>query len=184
MKTHFIDSELKYDGTQLAPHFAYTNHNILGDSIVSFIGPCDVNLDHLVDLEDVKRKAPIYSESMLHFIVEHFEDDLKTVICYQRLLISLIQQELIESCEGLVLRRQGDDLFDEHHKLTVSIATASTTSCLIHTGINIISDNTPVPTKGLKDYGVNEFALATGVMNRYRVEMEGIKKARAKVRGV
>jgi len=184
MQTYFHDIELKYDGTQLQPHFAYKNFNLQGDSIVSFIGPCDVNLAHLVDLEDIKKNAPIYSESMLHFIIEHFETDLSKIIAYQRIFIDLVRQDLTESNHDLKLTRLGDDLFDQEYKLSVSIATASPVSCLIHTGINISSNNTPVLTKGLNDYEINPYATATGVMNRYRAEIESMKMARCKVRGV
>ncbi len=183
MKSHFSDKPLTYDGTQLRSHFAYNTFNILGDSIVSFIGPCDVKIDKLVDLEDVHNKQFIYSENMLHFIVEHFHRDLTLTIAWQRLLIDLIIQEMGEDSESLRLQRRGDDIYDDINKLSVSIATSSPVSCLIHTGINISSKNTPVQTKGLEDYNINPQALATGVINRYRAEIEDMKKARTKVRG-
>lgn len=184
IKTHLQDDVLKYDGTQLHSHFAYQNYQICGDSIVSFIGPCEVTLDHMVDLEDVHQKKPIFSENMVHFIVEHFESDLEKVIAYQRLLIDCVLQDLQESNTDIKLIRRGDDLFDDHHKLTVSIATSSPISCLIHVGVNISSKNTPVATKGLDDYQLNPHAMAMGVMNRYRDELNSMKKARAKVKGV
>ncbi|MBF0104615.1 MAG: DUF366 family protein [Deltaproteobacteria bacterium] len=184
MKTYFHEQTIKYTGEQLSSHFAYKNFSLKGDSIVSFIGPCDVSLDHMVDLEDVAQKKHIYSENMLHFIVEHFHDHLTTVIAFQRLLIDLVRHEICESKEGLIIQRRGDDLFDDIYKLTVSIATRSPLSSLIHAGINISSKNTPVPTRGLEDYQINPHAVATGVLNRYRAEFEGIKQARCKVRGV
>ena len=113
MKTHFSEIELKYDGTQLQSHFAYNNFDIISDSIVAFIGPCDVKKENLVDLEDVKANKFIYSENMLHFIVEHFESNLQTTIAYQRLLIDLIIQELKESEPDISLTRRGDDIYDE-----------------------------------------------------------------------
>lgn len=182
MHSFFYDKVLKYTGEQLKSHFAYRLFNCQGDSIVSFMGPCDVSSEHMIDLEDVKQNKAIFSENMLHFIVEHFHDDLTRVIAFQRLLIDLIRQEICESKEGLYLTRNGDDLYEETHKLTISIATCSAVSSLIHTGINISSKNTPVPTKGLKDYGLNPQAIATGVMNRYKAEIESIRQARCKVR--
>jgi len=184
MKTYLFDNELKYDGTQLKSHFAYKTFNIQGDSIVAFIGPCDVPKEHMVDLEDVKQDKFIYSKSMLHFIVEHFDDDLTRVIAYQRLLIDNIIHEMADSLENIRFIRRGDDIYDDVHKLSVSIATRSPVSCLIHTGINILSEDTPVPTKGLEDYGLSAHAVATGVMNRYRAEIESIINARTKVRTV
>jgi uncharacterized protein len=182
MKTFFSETELKYDGTQLRSHFAYDTFNILGDSIVAFIGPCDVKKEHLVDLEDVHQNHFIYSENMLHFIVEHFDGDLKLMIAKQRLLIDLIIQEMNDSADNLNIKRQGDDIYDDMLKLSVSIATSSPVSCLIHTGINISSKNTPVPAVGLDDYNINAHALTTGVLNRYRAEMDSMEKARCKVK--
>jgi len=182
MKTYFYDTELKYDGTQLHSHFAYKNFNLLGDSIIAFIGPCNVPTENMVDLEDVQNNKNIFSENMLHFIVEHFDHDLEKMIAYQRLLIDLIIQEMTESHEDLRLKRVGDDIYDDIYKVSVSIATSSPVSCLIHTGINVSSKNTPLPTKGLEDYGLNPHAVATGVMNRYRAEIDSMIKARAKVK--
>lgn len=184
MKTHFHEETLTYDGQQLTSQFAYRHFDVLGDSIVSFIGPCDVDLQHMVDLEDVLRRAPIHSENMLHFIAEHFTASLTEVICYQRLMMDLIITEMTTEKEDLKLSRRGDDIYDDVFKVSVSVATKSPVSCLIHTGINISSKNTPLPTKGLADYGINPHALATGVMNRYRAEIDGIMKARVKVRAV
>jgi len=192
MKTHFHPTPLAYDGTQLRSHFAYSTFGIQGDSIVSFIGPCDVRGDHLVDLEDSKQGLFIHSDKMLHFIIEHFDGDLIRTIAFQRLLVDVMIREIEESISDagtshelpLRLQRNGNDIYDDIYKLNVSVATQSPVSCLIHTGINISSRNTPVPTKGLEDYTINPQAFATGVMNRYAAEMEGIWKARCKVRGV
>jgi uncharacterized protein len=185
MKTFFSDKPLKYDGTQLHSHFAYNSFNVSGDSIVSFIGPCDVAKENLVDLEDVHQGKFIFSENMLHFIIEHFHEDLTLTIAYQRLLIDCLIQEITAALgkDAPMLQRKGDDIYDDIHKLSVSIATQSPVSCLIHTGINISSKNTPLPTKGLEDYKINAQAIATGVMNRYRAELQSIEHARSKVKG-
>lgn len=184
MKTYLHEKTLKYDGTQLHSHFAYENFNILGDSIVSFIGPCEVKSEHMVDLADRKENLFIYSENMVHFIVEHFQFHLFQTIALQRLLICLIQQDLENCVEDLKLIRQGDDLFDDVCKLNVSIATKSPTSTLIHVGVNISSERTPVPTKGLNDYGLTPQAFANSIMNRYREEITTMNQALAKVKGV
>ncbi len=192
IKSYLHNEPLTYDGTQLRSHFAYQTFGIQGDSIVAFMGPCDVRGDHLVDLEDSKQNLFIHSENMLHFIVEHFDGDLIRTIAFQRLLVDLMIQEITDSYDtvetsgrtSLRLIRRGNDIYDDIYKLNVSVATRSPVSCLIHTGINISSKNTPVPTKGLEDYDLNPNALATGVMNRYRAEMEGIWRARSKVKGV
>ena len=72
MKTKLIEQAIKYEGWQLSPHWIYKNFKIQGDSIVAFIGECDVKLTEMVDIEDVINNEPIYSKSMLSFISEQF----------------------------------------------------------------------------------------------------------------
>ncbi len=184
MKAFYSDLPRTYDGSQLCSHFAFDNFNICGDSIVAFQGAADVKISHMVDKEDVHADAPIYSENMLHFIVEHFTDNFEWTIACQRLLITCLREDLQDCLDNYPFTRSGDDIFDENCKLTVSIATRSPVSCLIHTGINISSANTPVLTKGLSDYGLRPEAVATSVMNRYLHEITSMQRARAKVRGV
>ncbi|MFH1654961.1 MAG: DUF366 family protein [Pseudomonadota bacterium] len=183
MIVEFLKDEITYDGTQLRSHWISDQTGKFGDAIVSFVGPADVDLSHMVDLEDVKNKEPISSNSMLHFIVEHFDLDLEKTILRQRLLVSIIHQALLNSSKTNI-RRTGDDLYDDDAKLSVSIATLSMVSTLIHTAINIDSKNTPVKTKGLNDYKISPLAFALDVMKAYSHELESIKVARAKVRGV
>ncbi|HQH79968.1 MAG TPA: DUF366 family protein, partial [bacterium] len=80
IKTKWIDRELKYDGLQLCSSFIRNETGIEGDAIVAFIGPADVPIEHMVDLEDVATNAPIFSRSMLHFIVAHSSRDLALAV--------------------------------------------------------------------------------------------------------
>ena len=89
MKTFFIEKEIKYIGSQLAPHWIYKNFNILGDAIVAFVGEVDVNLSEMVDIEDVINNEPIYSKKMLNFIIEQFNLPLEQMVCLQRLFVSI-----------------------------------------------------------------------------------------------
>lgn len=182
MKYFICEEEIKYDGSQLASLWAFRNFKIQGESIIAFFGECDVNLDHMVDLADVLNNDTIYSEKMVHFIIEHFEMDLEKSIMRQRMLICIIK-ELIEQ-KGIKLLRKGDDLYFENKKLSVSIATLSPVSTLIHVGINISSNNTPVPTISLTDLQINHHEFANEVLTHYTAEIESIKLARCKVRGV
>ena len=183
MKTRFLARKIDYDGTQLSSHWAYRTCGLLGDSAVAFIGGCNVSLDHMVDLADVKRRAPIFSRRMLHFIVEHFDTDLGKAVLRQRFLAQLVCDELVARTRR-DLRRDGDDLYDGEAKLSVSIATASPVSTLIHFGINIDSRDTPVETRGLKDYRVQPRSFARDVLWRYAAELASMAEARCKVRGV
>ena len=86
---------------------------------------------------------------------------------------------------GKVLIRRGDDIYDEDAKLSVSIATLSGISTLIHTGINISSHNTPVKTKGLiSDYNLDPTAFSKEVLGAFKNELESSWLARCKVRSV
>lgn len=184
MKTKFIDEKIKYIGSQLAPHWIYKNFQIQGDAIVAFVGECDVKLSEMVDIEDVINNEPIYSKLMLSFISEQFGIELVEGVFRQRLLISIIK-ELLEE-KGIFVVRNGDDLMVNNRKLSVSIATKSITSVLIHTGLNIISEGAPVAASGLESElgitDIKEFAME--VMKRYSNEIEDIIIAASKVRGV
>lgn len=183
MKSFFLDPQ-SYDGSQLRSHWIYQTTRLQGDALVSFIGPCQVDLSHMVDWEDVVNQKPIFSEKMLHFLVEHFENDLEKMVLRQRLLMVIMQEELQTILKNEMITRKGDDLYMGEAKLTVSIATASPVSCLIHAGINISSRNTPVLTKGLEDLEVDPHFFAMHVMERYVHEMESVRWARCKVRAV
>ena len=184
MHTKLIDKEIKYIGSQLAPHWIYKNFKLQGDAIVAFIGECEVALTEMVDIEDVINNEPIYSKSMLSFITEQFNVNLVEGVFRQRLLICIIK-ELLEE-RGIFVLRNGDDLMIDGKKLSVSIATKSTTSILIHTGLNILSEGAPVKASGLtSELGITdikEFALE--IMKRYSDELEDINLASTKVCGV
>ena len=184
MKTKFIKEEIKYIGSQLAPHWIYKNHKIMGDAIVAFVGECKVDLTEMVDIEDVINNEPIYSKLMLSFITEQFGVDLVEGVFRQRLLICVIK-ELLEE-KGVFVVRNGDDLMIDGKKLSVSIATKSITSVLIHTGLNILSEGAPVKASGLtSELGISDIeGFAKEVMKRYSDEIEDIKLASTKVRGV
>lgn len=184
MKTQLIDKEIKYEGWQLAPHWIYKNFKMQGDATVAFIGECEVKLTEMVDIEDVINNEPIYSKSMLSFISEQFNISLVEGVFRQRLLICIIKEALEK--RGFKIVRNGDDLFFEGKKLTVSIATKSVNSILIHTGINIDSTGAPVKASGLtselKITDIRE--LAQEILKNYSEEIDDIVLASTKVRGV
>ncbi len=184
MLTKLIDKEIKYIGSQLQPHWIYKNFKIQGDAIVAFIGECEVKLTEMVDIEDVINNEPIYSKSMLSFITEQFNIDLVEGVFRQRLLICIIK-ELLEK-RGIFVVRNGDDLMIDGKKLSVSIATKSTTSILIHTGLNIDSEGAPVKASGLtSELGITDIKeFAIEVMEAYAEELKDIELASTKVRGV
>ncbi len=186
MQTLVIDKEIKYTGEQLSPHWIYKNFNIMGNAIVAFIGECEVNLNHMVDIEDVINNEPIYSRKMLNIIEENFDSSLVETVFKQRLLVT-ITKELIEKNNPKVnIIRSGDDLYINGKKLSVSIATKSITSTLIHFGLNIISEGAAVKAADLtNDAHITDIKkFATELLQTYNNEVQDIRLAASKVRGV
>ncbi|MGI5921798.1 MAG: DUF366 family protein [Syntrophomonadaceae bacterium] len=182
MKTLFIDQNIGYDGTQLAPHWIFRNFDLIGDAVVAFIGEVNVTVDKMVDLVDVHHNEPIYSPMMLNFVVEHFSTDLELGIYRQRMFMVAIKEEL-EQYE-IPVNRLGDDLYVNRGKLSVSIATSSVVSTLMHIGLNIETEGSPVRACGLKELGIRDLkSFAENVMLRYKRELEQIYEARCKVKG-
>ena len=191
MESLFIKDEIKYIGSQLAPHWIYKNFHILGDAIVSFVGETDVKITEMVDIEDVISDSPIYSKKMVSFIIEQFGISLSECVLRQRFLICIIIEELRKILKDkFQIRRSGDDIFvnidGKDKKLSVSIATKSTTSGLIHTGLNIDPTGAPVDACGLTtDLGITNIEeFAKNVMKRYIEEDKEVIEATCKVRGV
>jgi hypothetical protein len=184
MKYHVSADECAYTGEQLRSSFAYTVFDILGDSIVAFCGPCDVKTERVVDIEDLKEGNRIYSESMLHFIIEHYDTDLEKAVLRQVMFASLVKEMMNHRLKESRVRRMHTDLYDGDAKLSVSVATVTPLSSLIHFGINITSKNTPVKTKGLADYGIDPLDFAHLVAKEYVAETKKVHDARCKVRWV
>ncbi len=186
MLYRFIETEQAYDGSQLASLKNYLEHGLLGDSIVAWIGPCNVKLDHMVDGEDLLQNAEIRGDRMLHFRVELFDGcTLLSAVSLQRLLATIVRDQ-IESLIGATsgLRRDGDDLFLGPAKLSISIATLSPVSALIHFAVNITNDGTPVKTCSLGDLKVDGKELSLNVMKAFCAEVESIREATRKVKWV
>ena len=180
MKTAFIENTINYDGSQLSPLYAYKNHKVIGDSIVAFTGKCDVSFEHMVDAEDLVVGALIKSDSMLHFIVEFFQPQLLAAVSLQRLLVAIAQNIILRS--GHSLRRSGDDLYLGEKKLSVSIASVSSVSAMIHLGLNIENKGTPVATCSLTDLGLNARTFAEQLMREFSEEFVSIVEATQKVK--
>lgn len=187
MHSKFIEKEIKYTGSELAPHWIYKNFHLQGDAIVAFIGECDVKITEMVDIEDVIENSPIYSQKMLNFIIEHFNIGLIEGVVRQRLLMNIIREQILKYLpkESEIIRN-GDDLFYNGKKLTVSIAGKSINSVLIHTGINIISENAAIEASGLtSDMGLkNIYDLGKDIVDAYALECDNMLLASTKVRGI
>jgi hypothetical protein len=189
MKTKFISKKINYDGAQLKPLYAYVNHGVHGDSIVSFIGSCHVGFSEMVDAEDLVANAEIKSDQMLHFIIEMFNQNLMTAVSLQRLIVSISQNILNSNSivlKNKKLRRSGDDLYLDQGKkslkLSISIASISPVSSMIHFALNTTNEGTPVPTCSLLDLKINPKEFAMQVMDEFSKEYISIIEATQKVR--
>jgi hypothetical protein len=178
------DKRIDYDGSAIKSHWAYRNFGILGNSIVVFRGRCDVKVEEMIDIEDLRANKEIKSDDMVHYIIEIF--DFPSV-----LLASALQKLFIAKlCEVLgnydiKTFRKGDDIYVNNKKLSISIATVSPVSMKIHIGINVEAKGIPVDVNavGLKEIGIKnieKFMEESG--NALKAEFEKVKKDSLKVR--
>ncbi len=188
MKTKFLSSDEKYDGAQLVSLRNYLQHGMLGDSVVAWVGACDVAFEHMVDGEDLLERASIAGEKMLHFIVEKFDISLFAAVGLQRLLAGIVKDQILisapERALAQIMVRRGDDLYCGERKLSISIATQSPVSSLVHFAVNVNNQGTPVPTLALEDLGLEAQKLAVEVMDIFAAEVESMSEATHKVRWV
>ncbi|MFO7946209.1 MAG: DUF366 family protein [Armatimonadota bacterium] len=179
-----LEQPRTYTGRELRSLWIYETFGVAGNALVAFIGPCEVMTENLVDAEDRREGTTIRAARMLHFIIEHFDDSLAAAVLRQRLFITSIRDALQSLVPTASLRRDGDDLYVGEAKLTVSIATKSPVSTLIHLGVNIDPTGAPVEACGLGQWDVNVEELAATLTAAYVEEMEAVQFATTKVRGV
>ncbi|MCX7978711.1 MAG: DUF366 family protein [Bdellovibrionaceae bacterium] len=185
MQALFLEKEFTYDGRQLHSLWGYFQHRISGDSIISWIGPCQIPFSHMVDGEDLLARSEIRGDRMLHFVIEIFDRNLFSAVALQRLLAAIVKDELEKISPKLNNKRfirKGDDLFLEEKKLSISIASSSPVSEMIHFALNVSNQGTPVPTLSLEDLEVEPRALAEKVMQLFCSEYLSIVAATRKVR--
>ena len=176
MHTKFIEEETKYTGNELAPHWIYKNFRLQGDAIVAFVGECEVKLTEMVDIEDVINQEPIYAKKMLNFIVENFNIGLVEGVVRQRLLMCIIKEVLEKELKNIPVTRDGDDLFVNGKKLSVSIATKSLTSVLMNIGLNIDPSGAPIDAIGLDFLKIRDVkGFAKQIMLKYSEEIDDIR---------
>lgn len=196
MRFKFIKEELNFTGEQIRSLFAYDTFNILGDSIVAFIGNCDVSLKEVVDLELARTGKRLFScPKMLHFIAEHFETDMEKAILRSYLLLDIVKDLINEKVEKNVIKRVGTELFENDSRIGFSLASSSPVSSLIYVGVALVPAEEG-KGRGLEDFlsqrrekGENQTsfdpaAFASEVMERYTKESERIFQLRCRTRWV
>lgn len=182
MQTLWIETAVAYDGSQLRAHWILRHCGLEGDALVGFRGPCAVVAAEMADLADLGGPG-IAGADMVHFLWESFaHPDLLLAVHRQRLLSAQAAEVLRELAPGTAVRRDGDDLFVGAGKLSISIATVSPVSALLHFAVNATPGGAPVPTATLADLGVEPVRFAGALLQRVAVEQASIRAARAKVR--
>ena len=187
MESRWLDKTIAYDGSQLRAHWILREVGLAGDAVVAFRGPCAVSEQEMADLEDLLDGPGIVGDDMLHFVVELFDDgELLRAIYLQRLFSALaldtLRAQISDPGISVRLRREGDDLFFGSGKLSISIATRSLVSTLIHFAVNVTNAGTPVETASLGDLGVEPAVFAQSLSDALVVEHRSVSAARVKVR--
>lgn len=179
-----VEDIFEYDGSQINPSWAFQEFGIYGSSIVTWIGPVNITPDNLKDFADVGLE--IKSNYMVNFICEFFDQqptNMRVAYLRQRLLVMIFREILTE--KGVKTTREGDDIFVDGRKLSISIASVSLSSAKIHFALNLEDKGTPsdVETIGLYDiddgnvFNENNLKdLIFEVVNRYIDELETIEK--------
>lgn len=181
-----VDEIFEYDGSQINPSWAFQEFGIYGSSIVTWIGPVNITPDNLKDFADVGFE--IKSNYMVNFICEFFDQqppNMRIAYLRQRLLVMIFREILTEY--GIETKREGDDIFVDGGKLSISIASVSLSSAKIHFALNLEDKGTPddVETIGLFDIkdenGVQIFSddnlldLINKTASRFIEELETIE---------
>jgi hypothetical protein len=176
-----LDDEVTYTGAELRSGWVAQRTGLAGDAAAGFVGPCDVPNENLVDLDDARAGSFIRAAAMAHVIVEH-TCSLEVAVLRQRILVALLGELL--SRRGKRMRRDGDDLYYDDRKLTVSIAAPSSSSSLIHLGINVDPGGAPVAAVGLSEMRIDARELLLELLTRYSRELATAAHAATKVRTV
>lgn len=182
LQTHWCDQTVAYDGSQLRAHWLLDRFGLVGDAVVAFRGPCNVISDEVADLEDLDGPG-IAADDMVHFVWESFTTtDLLLAVHRQRLFAAQVREVIQHLAPSSELSRTGDDLYVGGGKLSISIATVSPVSALMHFAVNAQPGGAPVAIATLQELGVEPSAFARAVLERISDEQASIESARAKVR--
>ncbi|MFT4513391.1 MAG: hypothetical protein ACI89X_000334 [Planctomycetota bacterium] len=182
LQTHWCDQEIAYDGSQLRAHWLLDRFGLVGDAVVAFRGPCNVISDEVADLEDLDGPG-IAADAMVHFVWESFTTtDLLLAVHRQRLFAAQVREVVQQLAPSSELSRTGDDLYVGDGKLTISIATVSPVSALMHFAVNVQPGGAPVAIATLQELGIDPSTFARAVLERISDEQASIESARAKVR--
>lgn len=173
-----------YDGTQMRSLWIYLHHQMSGSACVSWVGPCAIPFQEMLDGEDLAQNATISSSLMVHFIAELFDTNLMAGVCFQRILADQVLNVIRLLAPDIQLQRRGDDLFWNEKKFSISIAAPAIRSTMVHFAVNVSNLGTPVLTCSLQDFKIDPELFATYVLQAIEQEWNDIISATYKVRQV
>ena len=183
MNVRWLTEAIPYDGSQLRPHWILRRTGIVGDAAVGWRGPCRIADDEMADLEDLLAGATIAGDDMVHIVWEMFDSrDLTTATTRQRLLAAMAGEQLAAAGSTVAIRRSGDDLYAGAGKLSISVATKSGVSSLIHFAVNATPAGVPVRAASLQELDIEPDAFGESLLARLQDEVAGIARARCRVR--
>lgn len=137
-----IEKKFAYDGSQINPSWAFKTFGVKGSSIITWRGAMNITPNNMKDFADVGLE--IKGNEMVHFMSEFFDiqpANIRMAYMRQRLLVLIFKEELAKM--AVKSTRDGDDIFVDDAKLTVSIASVSISSMKIHFAFNIKDEGTP-----------------------------------------
>jgi hypothetical protein len=141
-----------YRGNELLPGWERLNYNVRGNSLVYWISPTDVSVEFMKDVDDVRENLSIKSDSMLHFVFTYYTmNDATWAVFAQRLLTRHIVDYIRHYLSERVARIDGNDVFVDGRKFSVSIAGIAPGLTKFHFGINVESKGAPIPVSSLTD---------------------------------
>tara|TARA_R110002094_G_scaffold194071_2_gene167526 strand:- start:792 stop:1370 length:579 start_codon:yes stop_codon:yes gene_type:complete len=182
VQTHWCEQTVAYDGSQLRAHWLLDRFGLVGNALVAFRGPCNVLGAEVADLEDLDGPG-IAADDMVHFVWESFTTtDLLLAIHRQRLFAAQVREVIQRLAPSSDVSRTGDDLYVGDGKLSISIATVSPVSALIHFAVNAQPGGAPVAIATLQQLGIEPGCFARAVLERVATEQTSMESARAKVR--
>jgi hypothetical protein len=182
LHTAWCDEPVAYDGSQLRAHWLLARFGVAGDAAVAFRGPCRVRGDEMADLADLDGPG-IAGDDMVHVVWESFAaPDLLLAVHRQRLLTAQAREVLASLAPPHAVRRDGDDLWVGGGKLSISIATVTPVSSVIHFAVNATPGGAPVATATLQQLGVEPRTFGEALLAALAGEQASIATARAKVR--
>jgi uncharacterized protein len=155
----------------MKPHWALLRFDLWGNSMVIFKGQMKIDQKDMIDLKEFKRGALFPKGEMLHFVIEHFDDDTEKGVLRQNILVNIAEEKLSHRLSGRRIIRWGDDLYDEDRRITLTAVSKTPVSVKIHFGLCIETDSEAGYT-GLKEYDLDVHELAEVVGNQYRADMK------------